>query len=75
MIAYLANLLSSPVVAKVLIPALSRALTDLFLKLADRAESRASIIQAKAAGQIAENAARAEALRAASKRLSDNTQR
>lgn len=75
MIAVLAKFLSSPVVAGVLIPSLSRALESFFSRLADGAEAKAAVIQAKAAGKIADNAERAEALRAASKRLSDNSQR
>lgn len=42
---------------------------------AARAESKAATDQAKAASAIADNAARAEALRVASKKLSDDSSR
>ncbi len=75
MIAYLAKFLSSPAVASVLYPALSRILANLFESLAARSEEKAAVAQAKAAGAIEDSLKRSEALRAASKRLSDNTQR
>ncbi len=69
---WLAKLLATPGVLDSL-PDVFRPLVAAFLASQSKAaETRGKIIQAKAAGKIAVNEERAEALRAASKRLSDN---
>jgi len=67
---WLSKIASSPVVANLLIPSLSRALKEFFESRASKAEKRSAIIQAEAASKIEENEKRAEALREASRRLS-----
>lgn len=70
---WLSKVASSPMVANLLVPSLSRALKEIFESLALKAEVRSAIIQAKAAGKIEDNLKRAEALREASKKLSGIT--
>jgi hypothetical protein len=62
------KLISSPTVSGILIPVLSRALTDFFQRAANRVEESAAIRAAKAAKT-------AEELRLASKKLSDASRR
>lgn len=72
---WFSKIATSPMVANLLIPSLSRALKEFFENLALKAEVRSAIIQAKAAGKIEDNLKRAEALRDASKKLSGITRR
>lgn len=67
-LAWLARLATSPIVASVLIPALSDALSKFFARQADRLELRAAIRVAKV-GKTADD------LRDASKRLTDAASR
>ncbi len=67
---WLSNLASQPLVANVLAPALAKGISDFLSSQAKRIEQRAAVIQAKAASKIENDAARAEALREASKKLS-----
>lgn len=68
MFGFLAKLVTSPLVAGILIPALSRAFESFFKKQADRIEEKAAVKAAKAAKTV-------EALRDASQKLSDATSR
>ena len=74
-LAWLSKVISSPVVANVLVPTLAKALSEYFQRQANRLEEKAANTQAKAAGKIADNAKRAEALRLASIKLTEATRR
>lgn len=73
--AALAKIATDPKVMGALPSFLRSILSSLFADHAAAAESKAATDQAKAASAIADNAARAEALRVASKKLSDDSSR
>lgn len=72
-IVWLSKLVASPIFEKVLVPSVAKFLSDFFEGHAKKAEAKSARAQAVAAAKIADNAKRAEALRDASKRLSDIT--
>lgn len=77
LVAWLSKAVTGPVLSELIaqLPAVAKALAAFFESHAARAETKAAVIQTKAAGAIADNTKRAEALREASRRLSDDTQR
>lgn len=75
LLGWLAKVASKPLVAKVLVPALSGSLAKFFARQAERLERKAAYRAAKAALKIANAAKKAEALRAASRQISDLSDR
>lgn len=68
LLAWIAKISSNPLVARVLVPVLSRVLSDFFERQAGKLEVRAAVKLAKTEKTV-------EGLREASKRLSDSTAR